>query len=145
MTSGTVTRDFEPVDERVHFRLGVGMQFFRLKIDAAKTADVIAGDAAAGRTNVPEQVLAPLFQVAIDFKIAESLIGAAGLGITPLYVVGAGLFPSVNPSAELAYRLTNDLYLDLGGEVTTIKYPIIGKTTTLRLDTTYLAVKFAAH
>lgn len=116
------------------WRLGAGSQLFVAKISPED--DVAPGSQAV----VPEQVLSPLLSSATEVRLRR-LLFAAHLDLTPLYVVGSGFYPSLNPGVELGAMLDEGAALVLGYSVTRIRYPAIGREISLQLDTLYLSLR----
>ena len=118
------------------WNVGLGGQVFTSKVTAPQGASRAQS---ANSTVVPEFVLAPL--ITLGFQIASgSFYGGTQINYTPLFLIGAGFYPSLNGSVEAGWRLSEGLSLVLGGRVDTIRYPTPNRVTVLSLETLYLGL-----
>lgn len=116
------------------WRVGLGGQLFVAKIAPGDIDDP------AAQAVAPELVISPLLSSASERRFGDLVVGGQ-FNFTPLYVAGAGFYPSYNPSVELGYMLDDGAALMLGLRSAKIRYPAIGREVALRLETLYLSLR----
>jgi hypothetical protein len=128
--------DFDIEDDSWAARISAGMEIFYSHI----RQDENPKDTSNKSAIIPSQVSSPVLGLSAQKVVRGAVTLGSSIFVTPLYVNGAGFYPSLSPHLELGYKLQKNAAIILAAGSEIHRFPSVVGETKLQLD--YLLLNF---